>query len=222
MATTTITPTGTPTGTAVSTRTLLTAAVAASPIWAVVSLTQAFTRDGYDLTRHPLSILANGSLGWLQIANFVIAGLLVIAGSFGLRRAMHGTPGGTWAPRLMLVHGIGMIASGVLVMDPGDGFPAGTPAGMPAGMSWHSVGHMVAGSVSFISLIAACFVLGRHFTRAGARGYAIASRVAAVALIVGDGWAMSGGRAGSLTLAVGALTAMLWSALAAARLRRTA
>ena len=36
---------------------------------AVVSLTQAATRAGFDLTRHPLSALSNGDLGWLQITN---------------------------------------------------------------------------------------------------------------------------------------------------------
>ena len=41
-------------------------------------------------------------------------------------------------------------------------------------------------------------------------------------MIVGDGWAMSGGRAGSLTLAVGVTAAMAWVSLVAARLRKSA
>ncbi|HEV7977252.1 DUF998 domain-containing protein [Amycolatopsis sp.] len=201
-----------------STRSLVTAAVVAAPLWAVVSLAQAATREGYDLTRHPLSVLSNGSLGWLQIANFVVAGLLTVAGAIGLRRALHGTPGGTWAPRLVLLNGVGMIAAGLFVMDPADGFPVGTPAGMGT-LSWHSYGHLAAGSIAFIALIAACYVLGRHFSRAGNRGYAIASRIAGTALLLGNGWAMSGGKAGSLTLAIGAITAMLWVSFVAARYR---
>jgi Protein of unknown function (DUF998) len=106
-------------------------------------------------------------------------------------------------------------------MDPADGFPAGTPDGMPPAFSWHSYGHFAAGSIAFVALIAACYVLGRHFSRAANRGYAVASRVAGTALLVGNGWAMSGGRAGSLTLAVGAITAMLWVSVVAARYRRT-
>ncbi|MGN9843092.1 DUF998 domain-containing protein [Nonomuraea sp. H19] len=218
----TATTVATTTGTSVSTRTLLTAAVATTPVWALVSLAQVFTRDGFDLTRHPLSALATGSLGWIQIANFLVVGALMIAGSFGLRRVLSGKPGGTWAPRLLMVNGIGMLAAGVFVMDPADGFPVGTPAGMPAAMSWHSILHMASGSVSFIALAAAGFVLGRHFSRAGARGLAIASRFAGVAVIVGNGWAMTGGRAGSLTLAVGVTTAMAWISLVAARLRKSA
>ncbi|SEG73607.1 Protein of unknown function [Thermomonospora echinospora] len=200
-----------------SKRRLLTCAVVAAPLWTVVSLAQAATREGFDLTRHPLSMLSNGSLGWLQIANFIVAGVLMIAGAAGLRRALHGTPGGTWAPRLVRVTGLGMIAAGVLVMDPGDGFPAGTPYGAPQTLSWHAFGHLAAGSISFTALIVACYILGRHFGRAGDRGHALASRLAGTALLIGNAWAMTGGTAGSLTLAVGTITAMTWISWVAAR-----
>ncbi|GAA3709274.1 hypothetical protein GCM10022224_088510 [Nonomuraea antimicrobica] len=203
-----------------ATRSLLTCAAVAAPLWAVVSLAQAATREGFDLTRHPLSLLSNGSLGWLQIANFVIAGILTIAGAAGLRRALRGAPGGTWAPRLVLVNGIGMIVAGLLVMDPGNGFPAGFDA-VPTSLSWHGYGHLAAGSISFAALTAACYVLGRHFGRSGNRGHAVASHVAGTALLIGNGWSISGGAAGSLVLAVGTLTAMLWVALVAARYRHS-
>jgi hypothetical protein len=63
-------------------------------------------------------------------------------------------------------------------------------------------------------------VLARHFRSAGNRGRAVAARVAGTALLVGNGWAASGGRAGSLTLAIGAITAMLFISATAARYRR--
>jgi hypothetical protein len=201
----------------VSTRALLNCAAVAAPLWAAVSLIQAATRAGFDLTRHPLSALSTGSLGWLQITNFLVGGLLTIIGAAGLRRVMHGKPGGTWVPRLVRVNGIGMIAAGVFVMDPADGFPAGTPAGMPAALSWHSYAHFAAGTVAFAALIAACYVLGRHYSRIGERTNAIASRSAGTAALVGNLWAMTGGKAGSLTLAAGVMAAMLWVAAVAAR-----
>ncbi|MEU7070181.1 DUF998 domain-containing protein [Streptomyces narbonensis] len=203
-----------------TTRSLLTVAVVAQPLWALVALTQAATRDGYDITRHPLSALSNGSLGWIQITNFVLAGVLTVIGAGGLRRALRGTPGGTWAPRLVRISGVGMIAAGVFVMDPADGFPVGTPDGMPAALSWQSYAHFAAGSVTFTALIAACYVLGRHFGRAGLRRHAVGSRVAGTALLLGNGWAMGGGTAGTLTLAVGVITAMVWISSCAARCRR--
>ncbi|GAA0925899.1 DUF998 domain-containing protein [Nonomuraea longicatena] len=205
-----------------STRTLLTAAAAAMPVWTVLALTQAFTREGFDLVRHPFSQLATGSLGWIQIANFLIVGPLLIAGSLGFRKALHGKPGATWVPRLTRIAGIGMIGAGVFVVDAGYGFPVGTPAGPPAEMSWHAVLHMVAGSVTFLAFAAVCFILGRYFTRAGARGMALLSRLAGAAVIVGDGWAITGGHAGSVTLATGVVIAMGWISLVAAHLRKSA
>ncbi|MFE9559607.1 DUF998 domain-containing protein [Streptomyces sp. NPDC006487] len=203
-----------------TTRSLLTCVVVASPLWAVVSLTQAASREGFDITRHPLSALSNGSLGWLQITNFLLAGTLLAIGATGLRRALRGTPGSTWAPRLVRIAGIGMIAAGAFVMDPVDGFPLGAPSVETATLTWHSYAHFAAGSITFTSLIAACYVLGRHFGRAGNRRYAIGSRVAGTALLIGNGWAMAGGRAGTLTLAVGAVTALLWVSVVAYRSRR--
>jgi hypothetical protein len=213
-------PTASASRTTASTRTLLTCGALAAPLWTVVSLAQAATREGFDLTRHPLSVLSNGTLGWLQITNFLVTGILTIAGATGLRRAMRGTPGQRWVPRLVLSSGIGLLAAGIFVMDPTDGFPVGTPSGMSGTLSWNSLGHMVAGTISFTSLIAAGYVLGRHFSRLGNRRYAVASRVAGTVLLLGEGWAISGGRAGSLTLAIGAITAMLWVSVVTNRYRR--
>ncbi|MFC9386848.1 DUF998 domain-containing protein [Streptomyces venezuelae] len=203
-----------------ATRSLLSCAVVATPLWAVVALTQAATREGFDITRHPLSALSNGSLGWLQIGNFLLVGALLVIGATGLRRALRGTPGGVWAPRLIGVAGVGMVAAGVFVMDPADGFPVGTPYGMPAALSWHSYAHFAAGSVTFLAMIAGCYVLARHFRRTGRRGYAVLAAVGGTALLLGNGWSMAGGTAGTLTLAVGVMTAMLAISLIAHRCRR--
>jgi len=198
------------------TRALLTCAAVGGPLWAAVALAQAAGRDGFDLTRHPLSLLSNGSLGWLQITNFIVAGMLTMIGAAGLRRALPSR----WLPRLVAANGAGMVAAGVFTMDAADGFPAGTPYGMPTTLSWHSYAHMAAGTVAFTASIAACYVLARHFGRAGQRAAAAGSAVAGTALLAGDLWAMSGGAAGSLTLAVGAITAMLWVSGVAAWLAR--
>ena len=137
-AATTSTSTSSPTPSAIASgpvRALLAAGAVAAPLWTVAAVTQALTRDGFDLTRHPFSMLANGSLGWIQIINFLVVGALFIAAAAGLRRALHGGGGGIWVPRLVRVVGVGMVAAGVFVADPGDGFPAGTPAGRPANVS---------------------------------------------------------------------------------------
>jgi hypothetical protein len=222
MTTETVTPADTtPVTPDARTRTQLAALTVAMLGWGVVSLAQAATRDGFDILRHPLSLLSTGDLGWLQITDFVVAGALAIVGARGLRSALRGTPGGVWAPRLVSAAGVGLVGAGAMVMDPGANFPVGAPADLPL-VSWHAYGHMVAGTVTFVSLIAACFVLGHHATRTGRRGAAVVSRVAGLALAAGWAWAMVGGVAGTLTLAIGAITAMVWIAAVAARLRRTA
>ncbi|GAA3058203.1 DUF998 domain-containing protein [Actinokineospora globicatena] len=197
-----------------TTRALLTCVVVANPLWVGVSLIQAATRAGFDLTRHPLSALSTGDLGWLQILNFVVAGVLTVLGAVGLRRALPGK----WVPRLVLLNGIGMVAAGVFVMSPANGFPLGAPTGMVE-LTWPDYGHFAAGTIAFVSLIAACYVLARSFARAGRRRHAVLSLVAGTALLVGDLWAMSGGAGGSITLAVGVFAAMAWISTVAAELR---
>src|SRR5262245_45757503 len=62
--------------------------VVAGPFYLAVGLAQALVRDGFDLMRHPLSVLANGPGGWVQTVNFVLTGLMVLAAAVGMRRAL--------------------------------------------------------------------------------------------------------------------------------------
>ena len=138
------------------TKSLLGYGVIAGPVFVVVSLAQGLTRQGFDLTRHAWSLLSNGDLGWIQVTNFVAAGLMTVALAVGLRRAVAGT----WAPRLIGVYGLSLVAAGVFRADPALGFPAGTPADAHI-VSWHGTLHLVSGSVGFLGLIAACLIVGR-------------------------------------------------------------
>lgn len=61
------------------TRTLLTCGVVAGPLYIVVVVLQMLTRDGFDISRHPASMLSNGEQGWIQIATFAVSGLLFVA-----------------------------------------------------------------------------------------------------------------------------------------------
>ena len=211
--TVTATRTSAPTTHDARTRTLLGGLVAGVVVFGVVSFAQVFTRAGFDLTRFPLSSLSNGDLGWLQITNFLVSGTLTVIGAIGLRRAFRGTPGGTWAPRLMLVNGIGMFLAGPFVLQGGGGFPVGDP-GVP-GMTASTIAHLVAGTVAFAAIIAACYVTGRHYARAGEHRMALGSRISGTVFLAGDLYSSAGGPAGALVLAVTALTAMTWMAVVA-------
>jgi hypothetical protein len=162
------------------TKSLLGYGVLAGPSYVGVSLVQALTRTGFDLTRHQWSLLSDGDLGWVQVTNFVLTGLMVVAFAVGLRRAT----GGTWAPRLVAAYGLSLVAAGVFRADPALGFPPGTPAGKGA-VSWHGILHLGAGGIGFTCLVAACFVLAHRFARDGQRGWAGYSRVVGVVFLAG-------------------------------------
>ncbi len=174
MTTTTVT-TPVPATTAVRSRRLLAAGVVAAPLYVAVVLAQALTRDGFDLTRHPASLLANGDLGWIQTTNFVVSGVLSIAAAVGLRGALTGR-GRTWAPRLLAMYGAGLLLAAAFPADPAAGFPVGTPADY-AEISARGAGHFVAGAVGFSGLIAACFVMAAHFRSTGRTTWARYSTV---------------------------------------------
>ena len=118
--------------TAAITRSLLGYGVLAGPFYLVVGLAQALTREGYDISRHDLSLLANGPLGWIQIVNLVLSGLMTVAAGVGMRRALRvlgGGRGAVWGPRLVAGYGLGLVGAGIFVADPMYGFPLGTPDG---------------------------------------------------------------------------------------------
>jgi hypothetical protein len=149
------------------TRSLLGYGVIAGPLYVVVALVQALLRPGFDLMRDDASLLSNGSLGWIQIANFVVTGAMVVACAAGVHRALKSGLAAIWAPRLLALYGLGLVAAGLFVADPMNGFPPGTPAGRPVSMSLHGTLHIAAAGIAFLCLIAACFVLARRFATLG-------------------------------------------------------
>lgn len=172
----------------VGTPALLACGVVAGPLYVVVALLQVLTREGFDLRRHPLSLLSLGDLGWIQIANFAVSGLLAIAFAVGSRRVLYPGRAGTWGPRLLVLYGIGLVAGGVFVADPGAGFPPGAPEGAPEQLSWHGALHAVAPPLAFLSLMVACGVLARRFSAAGEPGWVRYSAATAVACLVLLAW----------------------------------
>jgi hypothetical protein len=147
------------------TRSLLGYGLVAGPFYVAVALLQGAFRPGFDLTRHDVSLLSNGDWGWIQIANFCLTGAMVIACAVGVHRALRGQRGGTWGPRLLALYGLGLVAAGVFVADPMNGFPAGAPAGHPAAMTVHGTLHILAAAVGFFALIGACWVIARSYAK---------------------------------------------------------
>jgi len=166
------------------TRALLTAGVVAGPLFVVVATAQVLTRDGFDLSRHPLSLLSLGDLGWIQIANFIVAGILMLAFAAGTRRSLADGPGRTLAPVLFAVYGIGLVIGGAFTADPALGFPVGTPDGYPTELTPHGIVHAFAPPLAFLALVGATFVVAHRLAWEGHRAAAAWSRVLGVVCLL--------------------------------------
>ncbi|MFF5210819.1 DUF998 domain-containing protein [Streptosporangium sp. NPDC000396] len=195
------------------TRILLACGIAAGPWFLGVALVQGLTREPFDFTRNALSQLSLGELGWIQVSNFVITACLAIAGAAGLRQALKGGPGGTWAPWLVAVFGASFLVSAVFSADPGAGFP--DAAHQAAVLSTTGGIHMAGAMVGFLSLCAAFVVTGRHFAAQGERGWAIACRLVPVGVLAG----FAGSSATVMAFTAGAGLGLVWLAVVSARVR---
>ncbi len=142
-----------------TTAALLACGAVAGPLFLVVVFIQDITRRGFSMTIHPPSLLSLGDGGWIQVANFIVCGLLFVAAGAGLRRATRAT----WGPILIACVGAGMVIGGLFSADPGLGFPAGAPAGQPTTMTWHAMLHLTGFGIGYSALVAACFVYARRY-----------------------------------------------------------
>ena len=165
-------------------RALVTAGAVAGPVFVLSAGVHAATRDGFDLTRQPLSLLSLGDAGWVQITNFILAGVLMLGFSVGVARALHGGPAHRWAPLLLGVFGFGLVIGGAFTADPALGFPAGAPEGIPETISFHAMVHAVAPPLSFTALVIAMFVVAHRFSWEGRRSAATWTRIAAITCFV--------------------------------------
>jgi Protein of unknown function (DUF998) len=200
------------------TRALLICGVVAGPLYTIVGFIQMFIRPGFDIRRHALSLLSNGDLGWIQVANFEVSGLLVIAGALGMRRVLRGSRGGTWGPLLLGVYGLGLIGAGIFSADPALGFPPGTPEDATA-ISWHGMLHFLIGGIGFLGLIGSCFVFARRFAVLKQPGWAIYSVATGVIFFAAFLGIASGSQGPvSVAFAVAVVIAWVWISLMAARL----
>jgi len=193
-----------------------------------VFLLEGAVRDGYQPLRHPVSSLALGPRGWIQAANFTVAGTLFLAGAAGLARADDPVGGGRAVPALIGAAGAGLIGAAVFTTDPVSGYPPGTPDALtqpsPAGLA-----HNLAAVPVFVGLPAAALASGWRLWRAGQHRFGLYSAGTAVTMfttmaLAGAGFGQSPRMAslGGLFQRVSIITGFGWlTALSARALRRT-
>jgi Protein of unknown function (DUF998) len=155
------------------TRGLLRCGAAAGPVFVAVFVFEGAVREGYRPLRHPVSSLALGPRGWIQAANFTVAGTLFLAGAAGLASAGDAA-GGQPAPALIGAAGAGLIAAAVFTTDPVSGYPPGTPDALTR-PSRAGIAHNLAAVPVFVGLPAAALTCGWRCWRAGQRGFGLYS-----------------------------------------------
>jgi hypothetical protein len=202
-------------------RWLLTGGVIGPVLFVVVLLVEGWTRAGYDPMTMFGSLLSLGDLGWQQIANFIVSGTLIAGGAFGLRSVTREGPGSTWGPILIGLAGLGLIAAGVFVTDPSQGYPPGAPLGMPSSPSWHALLHLVASVFVLFGLPVAMVVMARRFRGEGSQ-WALYCWVSAVGVLVFLFAAMAFTDVAGLLQRVTILLALGWVAQVMWRFRREA
>lgn len=196
-----------------STRQLLGCGVVAGPLFVGVTTIQALTRPGFDLRRHGISLLALGSGGWVQVANFVVAGALSVGFGVGVRRVL----GRGFAAPLVWGYGAGLVVTGLFLVDPGAGFPVGTPLDA-SGMSWHGAVHAAAPPFAFACLAGLCCWFARWFAARGRTGWSVYSVLTALAALL---LIFLPGGGGSVRSALAVVLTSAWLTGVAVLLRRS-
>ena len=152
------------------------------PFFTTLWFVQGLTRANYDPMRYPISSLSIGEFGWIQVANFIITGLLILAFSVELRRAIRPSDSVS-GPVLVGLVGIGLIGAGIFVTDPLNGYPPGTPV-IPTDRTVHGILHDFFGIPFFLGLPITCFVFTRYFRRQGEHSWAWYSLFSGISMFV--------------------------------------
>ncbi|WP_220210717.1 DUF998 domain-containing protein [Reticulibacter mediterranei] len=186
----------------------------------IVLLILGATRPGYNAWQIPDSSLELGPGGWIQITNYIVTGVLLLAFAIGLRRVLHTGRGSTWGHILLGLFGLTFIGIGIFVTDPVLGYPPGasSTATIPG------ILHNLLGQLQFISLAAACFVLARRDAADQAsRGWAWYSVATGLLVVASDivfvlTFKLLDGGPVELIARIGIIVSGCWVALLAIRL----
>ena len=162
---------------------LLIACGAFGPIlFILLFLIESAIRPGYSSWHNFVSDLSLSDQGWMQIANFLICGILVLCFALGLRQVLKSGKGAIWGPLLLGVFGLSLLIAGFFVTDPSLGYyPPGTSSSTN---TLHGMIHGANAPISFGSLTIAIFVMAWRFASDPEwRGWALYTLVSGILLV---------------------------------------
>jgi hypothetical protein len=165
---------------------LLRCGAAAGPLFFTVFLVEGARRPDYNPLRHPVSSLSLGPMGWVQRANFAVAGTLYLAGAAGLAHVPSARGGGRLGAATFAATGIGLLGSALFRTDPVSDYPPGTlDAGLKATLAGNL--HNIAAVPIFLGIPAGSFAYSLRFLRSGKPAWALYSAATGVSMLATTG-----------------------------------
>jgi Protein of unknown function (DUF998) len=161
----------------------------AGPLFVSVFVIEGARRPGYKPRRHPVSSLALGHRGWVQTANFTVAGTLYLAGAAGLNRTHNHLLGTRLGPTVFAGVGLGLLGSAGFPTNPVSGYPPGTP-NTPNEQTMTM--HEIAAMPIFVGIPFAAFACAVRFHRSGNSTWAVYSATTGAAMLTSIGLAGAG------------------------------
>ncbi len=207
------------------TRALLRCGVVAGPLFVTVFVVEGTKRRDYSPMQQPVSALALGPRGFVQTANFVVAGTLYVAGSRGLSRA--GSANSRLVPALIGAAGIGLLAAALFPTDPVPGYPPGSDTSPPRQTTTGML-HNLASVPVFLGLSASAALSAINAIRRGEHRWTAYSAASGATMLTTTVVAGAGfGQAPRLVDVAGLfqrvsiITGFSWVSIACARALRT-
>jgi hypothetical protein len=131
------------------------AGMVASILFVTIFTLEGWFRPGYNPTSMFISELSLGPRGYIQIANFIVTGVLFVIFALGVAAEFREKKASKVPPLILVLVGISLIFSGPLVMD-----PANTPLEQ---MSLSGILHQLFGALVFLFAPISCFLFWRRF-----------------------------------------------------------
>lgn len=152
-------------------------------LFVLIFLIEGRARMDYDPILYPVSSLSIGESGWIQTTNFIVAGILLLMFSIGLRQIFNFPEKKFKGSLLIMLVGIGLIGAGICYTDPVYGYPTDKPLILT---QFTIRGHLhdVFSLLVYICLPAACFVFRRQFIKTGKNGWADYSAISGIIVIL--------------------------------------
>lgn len=133
------------------------AGIIGSILFITIFTIEGILRPGYNPVGMYVSELSLGPRGYIQIANFIIYGTLLLIFAWGTRTTFRDGKASKAGPTLLTIIGICLLLSGPFVMD-----PASTPINQ---VTTSGITHQLLGAVVFLLMPISCFIFWRRFRR---------------------------------------------------------